>query len=104
MKLSSQQIQKIWHKVDLDGGLSIVDIDVSWDKNLSKKDNNLNVYCVDTYYNIIWRVDAELSPFPGDYFVSLKREGGIIKASRFHGFEFEIDEMTGVAKMTGWHK
>ena len=104
MKFTSHQISKIWRKVDLDGGLSVVEIDVSDDNALSQEDNNLNMYCVDTDFNIVWRVNAELSPFPGDYFVTLEREDGIIKASRFHGFEFDINEKTGVAKLTGWHK
>lgn len=104
MKLTSHQISNIRQTVDLGGGLSIVRIDVSEDKNLSQEESNLNVYCTDRDFNIIWRVDAQLSSFSDDFFVTLKREDGIIKASRFDGDEFEVDEKTGVAKLTGWHK
>ncbi len=104
MKLTNHQISNIWYKIDLGGGLSVVNIDVSKEYNLSQEENNLNVYCIDADFNIVWRIDATLSHFPDDYFVSLKREGGILKARRYDGFEFEVDEKTGVAKTTGWHK
>jgi len=104
MKLTNEQISSIRHRINLDQATSVVRVDVSEVQNISAEESNLNVYCVDASYNIIWRVNAPLSSYSNDFFVYIKCEGGILKAKRFDGDEFEIDEKTGIATLIGWHK
>ena len=64
----------------------------------------MNIYCVDSTGNQVWRVDAPVSRLADDVFVSLTMKNGRLLASRFFGSEFEIEATTGVAKEVGWQK
>jgi hypothetical protein len=59
---------------------------------------------VDAEYNIIWQISASSSFRQDDSFVYLKRDGSTLRADRFFGDEFKVDENTGAATETGWHK
>jgi hypothetical protein len=88
----------------MDDGSRIIVVDVSEDKSLSAEENNLNIYRIDSNSNVLWRVNAPLSPFSFDLFVNIAWDGNIIRADRFKGEEFKIDPHTGVAKQIDWHK
>lgn len=107
MRLTKTQILKIKQTVNLDNGLSIVRINVSEDKYMSKNESNYNIYCVDKDYNIVWQVKEIKTkvPFGDDPFCYLSKDvNGEIIADRFTGFTYKIDPETGEAEQTGFHK
>lgn len=107
MKLNSKQVSKIYKKIELKNGNTIIMIDVSEDRAMPPDESNFNIYCVDNQYNIIWQI-KEIKTKPindADMFVYLKKnDQGKIIADRFSGFTYEIDPDKGEARRTGFHK
>jgi hypothetical protein len=107
MKLNSKQVSKIYKKIELKNGITIIMIDVSEDKTIPPDENNFNIYCVDNQYNIIWQIkEIKTKPINDfDMFVYLGKDAnGKIIADRFSGFTYEIDPDKGEATRTGFHK
>ena len=105
MKLTAKQISAIGQSIPSQNGDRIVLIEVfQEERNVSITELNANIYRVNNLHDIIWQIDAPQPSFDRDPFVSIERKETTITADRFGGDELHIDENTGVAKMTGWHK
>jgi hypothetical protein len=104
MKLSQDQINNISVKIKSGNDRDIVLIETSGRRDLSEHDHNANIYCIDTDFHVIWQIDAAHAASENDAFIYLKRVGTRLRADRFSGFEYTIDEKTGIAKQVDWHK
>lgn len=104
MKLATEKLARIYRKIDLSGGWQVVLLEAPTDGSWPKADCFLNIYCIDSFGEIIWQIVAPEPKFDTDSFVSLLFEGGKLKASRFFGAEFNIDVKSGIAEEVGWHK
>jgi ribonuclease HII len=104
-KLTQKQQDKIYKKIFFKNGLYVVLIDVSEDIDLSKTENNSNVYLVDNNYKIIWQISADDTTFDKDMFTSIELiDREVLVAKRFSGFKYKIDPQTGKAEQIGWDK
>lgn len=104
-KLTSEQQSKIYKKLQLNNSNSIVLIDISEAHNISRDENNLNVYLIDKDYKVIWQIDAKDTAFNKDMFVSIKiSDQGELIAKRFSGFKYKVDIKTGKGTEIGWDK
>jgi hypothetical protein len=104
MKLTPKQISMIGQSIPSQNGDRIVLIEVSGRKDVSITELNANIYRINNAHDVIWQIDAPQPSFDRDPFVSIERKETTITADRFGGDELHIDENTGVAKLTGWHK
>lgn len=106
-KLSKYQVSLIDRKIKIADNKLVVLLDVSNDKNLPKKESNLNIYCINGNYEIIWQIDTPYddSKFDYDMFLYLEINKKVkLQADRFSGFKYIIDADSGKAKRFGWHK
>lgn len=109
MEISNSLIKRIYKQVDLESGLRVVLIDVyglDYDEGRNQE-VRYNIFCVDHDMNKVWQVCEDgVSHFSdGDPFVYIgEDDDGNLIADRFSGFEYIIDQKTGVATRTGFHK
>jgi hypothetical protein len=104
-KLTIPQQKKIYKEIVLDKLNRVVLLDVSTEKDFSKKENTENVYLIDNDNNIIWQVKTSNERFKDDMFVAIKRsENGDLIAKRFSGFKYKVDLNTGSTEEIGWEK
>lgn len=104
MKLSKEQISTIHVRMPFSASQEIVLLDVGGKKEIPEGEYNRNIYLIDKNYSVIWQIDAPTSPHGRDSFVALQYIDGMLRADRFFGRVYEVDENSGVAKEVGWHK
>ena len=103
-ELTFEQLKKIYKKIPIDEN-NIILIDVSENKNISKKENDANIYFIDKNNKIIWQIDATNTDFKRDMFISIQIDDqGKLIARRFSGFKYKVDIQTGKAEAAGWEK
>jgi hypothetical protein len=84
-----------------------VRINVLADSKFTEQETLRNIYCINDKYEILWQV-TEVGSKPIDEFDAFiyidKNARGELLASRFSGFQYQIDSDTGEAKQISFHK
>lgn len=104
--LTAREISKIRREVPLGDGRTVLLLDwPALGTEKSQEEVNRNIVCVDEQRNVVWRVKPP-APFrpTGDPFTTVEFDGTALKAHRFFGEIFEVNQTDGLVTSIGWTK
>ena len=104
MRLSDEQISRIFKSADIAGCLRILVLNNYGIEGLSEDEYNNNLYCVNDENVVIWQVNTPKSRHGSDAFTYVKISDGKIIAKKESGTKYSVDENTGVAIEVGFEK
>lgn len=104
--MNEKQKNIIEKKIKIENEKWIILLDTLGKKEFTQDEMAMNLFCINSNYEIIWRVCVP--KYPNDPhkggFTSFSIKNSAIFAKTFFGFEYKIDKNTGFATCVGWDK
>lgn len=104
MKLTNEQINRIFKAVELSDHYQILLINNFGVAGIDNDEYNNNLYCLDANKVIVWQVKSPKNMSESDAFSYVKILEDEIFAKKESGAKFRVDKKTGVAVEIGFDK
>ena len=105
--LTNLELDNVIRRIPLSKDKYIVLVDTTENPAIQKKYNMKNIFCVNSFNEIIWQVsikeENKIAMQDTFMYVELASDGSL-KADTFFGIEYSIDIDSGNAIRVGWHK